>query len=190
VAPNRQRRCRATEPGERGNIVISHSGKRHGLYGVGNISKHPLNVSSGPGTGSRSHGQLSRLSIGRIGLQILSGGAQAERQMGGCRCSKRHCVVVVPLSNKTRQQQSSHARPPQPKEPSSNCTYRVTHGRRFAAALPRLLSWSRGGGLGEGGWAIIDTLAALLQPTTVMPLLISFVQAMQPRPGPAVGEQI
>jgi hypothetical protein len=60
----------------------------------------------------------------------------------------------------------------------------------FAAAAAAASSpATRGGGrgLGEGGWAIIDTS---LQPTTVMPLVISFVQAMQPRAGPAVGEQI
>jgi hypothetical protein len=127
-------------------MVISHTAERHGLYGVRIISKHPLNVSSGPGTGSRSHGQLSRLSIGRIGLQMPGGGAQAERQMGGCLCSKRMCMVLLLLSNETRQHHSvSHT--------AVACSHRVTRRRRFAAALPRLLSWmlevsSRGGRMG------------------------------------------
>jgi hypothetical protein len=162
-------------------MVISHTAKRHGLYGVRNISKRPLNVSSGPGTGSRSRGQLSRLSIGWIGSQTPSGDAQAERQMGGCRCSNRMCMVLLSLSNETQQHHSAH-------HTAIAYFHRVTRRRRFAAALPRLLSWSCG--LGEGGWAIIDTHHDGRQPTTVVPLLISFVQAMQPRPGPAVGEQI
>jgi hypothetical protein len=40
-----------------------------------------------------------------------------------------------------------------------------------------------------GRMAIIDRRLRGVQPTTVMPLLISFVQAMQPRTGPCVGEQ-
>jgi hypothetical protein len=73
VPPSRQRRRRATGAGERGNIVISHTTQQHGVVGGRDISKHPLNGSSGPGTGSASRGQLSRLSIGRIGLQIPGG---------------------------------------------------------------------------------------------------------------------
>lgn len=170
--------------GERGNIVISHTAKRHGLYGVRNISKHPVNVSSGPGTGSRFHGQLSRLSIGRIGLQLPGGGAQAEWQMRGCRCSKRLCVVSSPWWCLCRTRHGSSTLPttvPSPTaSPAGDDSQRPSRG----CSAGVVVASGRADGL-----LSIDTVMAR-QPTTVMPLLISSVQAMQPRPGPAVGEQI
>jgi hypothetical protein len=109
VPPSRQRRRRATGAGERGNIVISHTTQQHGVVGGRDISKHPLNGSSGPGTGSASGGQLSRLSIGRIGVQI-PGGVGSLKGNGGLRCAQQAAVCLAGvLSNETRPPDSALA---------------------------------------------------------------------------------
>jgi hypothetical protein len=145
-----------TGAGGRGNIVISHTRWRHGVVvGVGNISKHPLTVSSGPGTGSRSGGQLSRLSIGRIGLQ-LPGGVDAGWTANGSVLPANGALWCHRVSCRTRHGLASqHTRSSPLPSSSLAASARHPHCPRFAAALPRLRSTvSRG--LGEGGWATID----------------------------------
>jgi len=148
------------------------------------VLKHPVDVSSGPGTGSRSRGQLSLLSIGRIGLQIPGGGLSLNGRWGhdigavwhGVWCCQTALVVVV-LDRGTT------ASPQHP--PRRRLSTATRSGRPEAAQLRR-----RPLPLGDGGWLLSIHTRTPRQPTTVMPLLISFVQAMQPRTGPAVGEQI
>jgi hypothetical protein len=101
------------------------------VLGVGDISKHPLTVGRGPGTGSPSDGQLSRLSIGRIGLLLPGGG----RQMGACcqQTALRSAVVVV-VCLVERDTDFAFLCPP----PASRLTTSPAGRPRFAAALPRL----------------------------------------------------
>jgi hypothetical protein len=154
VPPSRQRRRRATGAGERGNIVISHTTQQHGVVGGRDISKHPLNGSSGPGTGSASGGQLSRLSIGRIGVQI-PGGVGSLKGNRGLRCAQQAAVCLAGvLSNETRPPDSAlaaaHCAPR-----DGRCPPTIRSGPPEAAtARPCDVSC----GLGEGGWATIDRL--------------------------------
>jgi hypothetical protein len=152
VAPSRQRRCRATGAGERGNIVISHTTQQHGVVGGRGISKHPLNGSSGPGTGSASRGQLSRLSIGRIGLHARRCG-QPERQMGGCAqqtAAEVSCGWWCLVERDTAA--DTHSPPPTPTAHRDGRRPPTIRSGPPEAAQSVTVSC----GLGEGGWATID----------------------------------
>jgi hypothetical protein len=133
--------------------------------------------------------------LGRWAYRSPAVWAQAERQMRGCVAGRRPCVVSspqwCPVERDTGDAHSAlvaiafarqHHR-------VSRRAPTIRSGPPEAAQHPP--PHRRWCGLGEGGWATIDrTRHRRRQPTTGAPLFISFVQGMQPRTGPAVGEQI
>jgi hypothetical protein len=116
---------------------------------------------AGVGQGLAIPGSYHDYRLGWIGWQICGDGAQAEGKgvaaaNGPVRC-RRHAGAFVErgtaaVSSPTSASLSNVQCPLS----TVHCPLSTAPLRHCITALPRLLSWSRGGRLGEGGWAIID----------------------------------